>query len=85
MKKVNSLSLSVLVPCYRDEMGLDELHRRLTVVCCGLTNSYEIVLVEDGSPDATWSTICQLAEKIPESLAYSSHEIMAISWQSPRD
>ena len=60
---MNSLSLSVLVPCYRDEMGLDELHRRLTVVCCGLTNSYEIVLVEDGSPDATWSTICQLAEK----------------------
>jgi hypothetical protein len=28
--------LSVLVPCYRDEEGLGELHRRLTVVCKGL-------------------------------------------------
>ena len=55
--------LSVLVPCYRDEQGLDELHRRLTVVCEGLGSSYEIVLVEDGSPDRTWDAICRLAEK----------------------
>ena len=55
--------LSVLVPCYRDEQGLEELHRRLTVVCEGLACSYEIVLVEDGSPDRTWDAICRLAEK----------------------
>jgi dolichol-phosphate mannosyltransferase len=55
--------LSVLVPCYRDEQGLEELHRRLTVVCEGLGCSYEIVLVEDGSPDRTWEAICRLAEK----------------------
>jgi len=55
--------LSVLVPCYRDEQGLEELHRRLTVVCVGLACSYEILLVEDGSPDRTWDAICRLAEK----------------------
>lgn len=55
--------LSVLVPCYRDEAGLGELHRRLTVICEGLGCSYEIVLVEDGSPDRTWDAICRLAEK----------------------
>jgi glycosyltransferase involved in cell wall biosynthesis len=55
--------LSVLVPCYRDEQGLEELHRRLTVVCEGLGCLYEIVLVEDGSPDRTWDAICRLAEK----------------------
>lgn len=55
--------LSVLVPCYRDEQGLEELHRRLTVVCEGFGCSYEIVLVEDGSPDRTWDSICRLAEK----------------------
>jgi len=55
--------LSVLVPCYRDEAGLDELHRRLTAVCERLGKSYEIVLVEDGSPDRTWDAICRLAEK----------------------
>jgi len=55
--------LSVLVPCYRDEAGLDELHRRLPAVCERLGKSYEIVLVEDGSPDRTWDAICRLAEK----------------------
>ena len=65
IKAVNVLNpfLSVLVPCYRDEHGLEELHRRLTVVCEGLGCSYEIVLVEDGSPDRTWDAICRLAEK----------------------
>jgi glycosyltransferase involved in cell wall biosynthesis len=55
--------LSVLVPCYRDEQGLDELHRRLTAACEGLGCLYEIVLVEDGSPDRTWEAICRLADK----------------------
>ena len=54
--------LSVLVPCYRDEEGLGELHRRLTEVCAGLGCSYEIVLVDDGSPDGTWGAICGLAK-----------------------
>ena len=55
--------LSVLVPCHRDQQGLEELHRRLTVVCEGLVCSYQIVLVEDGSPDRTWDAICRLVEK----------------------
>jgi dolichol-phosphate mannosyltransferase len=55
--------LSVLVPCYRDEQNLDELHRRLTSVCEGLGVSYEIVLVDDGSPDATWEKIRALSER----------------------
>jgi glycosyltransferase involved in cell wall biosynthesis len=61
--KLKKPFLSVLVPCYRDEQGLEELHRRLTVVCEGLGCLYEIVLVEDGSPDRTWDAICRLAEK----------------------
>jgi dolichol-phosphate mannosyltransferase len=35
----------------------------LTLVCEGLGCLYEIVLVEDGSPDRTWDAICRLAEK----------------------
>ena len=57
--------LSILVPCYRDELGLDELHRRLTLVGKGLGCTYEIVLVEDGSPDDTWGAICTLAASDP--------------------
>lgn len=49
--------LTVLVPCYRDATGLRELHSRLKDVCHGLACSYEILLVDDGSPDATWEVI----------------------------
>lgn len=53
--------VSILIPCYRDEAGLKELHRRLTQVCEQMGNTYEIVLVDDGSPDNTWLEIVALA------------------------
>ena len=54
-------TLTVLVPCYRDATGLRELHTRLTAVCKGLSLTYEILLVDDGSPDATWEVIRAIA------------------------
>lgn len=62
---MTSPKLSILVPCYRDQSNLAELHRRLKLVCDGLEVSYEIVLVDDGSPDATWSEIERLAASDP--------------------
>jgi polyisoprenyl-phosphate glycosyltransferase len=59
--------LSVVVPCYNEEDGVVELHRRLTAVCrkvCG--DGYEIVLVNDGSKDATWKLITHLTERDPQ-------------------
>jgi dolichol-phosphate mannosyltransferase len=57
----NAPELTILVPCYRDATGLEELHRRLTEVCRGLVANYEILLVEDRSPDETWSVIRRIA------------------------
>ncbi len=45
--------VSVIVPCYNEEDGLAECHKRLTSVLRGLTNWYEIVYVDDGSRDTT--------------------------------
>jgi glycosyltransferase involved in cell wall biosynthesis len=58
-------SLSVVVPCYNEEEGVRELHRRVTAVCqscVGGGGAYELVLVNDGSGDATWKLMCELAE-----------------------
>jgi glycosyltransferase involved in cell wall biosynthesis len=57
--------LTVLVPCYRDATGLRELHTRLTTVCQRLACSYEILLVDDGSPDTTWDVITAIAAADP--------------------
>lgn len=54
--------LSILVPCYRDEQGIRELHRRLTEVVRSMGITYEIVLIDDFSPDRTWQKICELAK-----------------------
>lgn len=55
--------LSVVVPCYNEEEGVRELHRRVTAVCHGCVgNAYELVLVNDGSSDATWKLMCELSK-----------------------
>ena len=60
----DDLLLSVVVPCYNQEAGLQELHRRTTLACRSLAKErYEIILVDDGSRDKTWSAIDGLARK----------------------
>jgi undecaprenyl-phosphate 4-deoxy-4-formamido-L-arabinose transferase len=46
-------AVSVVVPLYRDEDGVDELLDRLAPVLGGLGAHSELVLVDDGSPDRT--------------------------------
>lgn len=60
-----SLALSVVIPVYNSAGCLPELLRQLTVVLDGLGKPYEIILVEDGSPDASWTVIESLASKYP--------------------
>ena len=55
------LKISVVSPVYRAEECLSELYQRLTAVLSALTNSYEIVLVEDCGPDLSWERIVRLA------------------------
>ncbi len=57
------IHLTVLCPCFRDEDNLEELHRRVTAVCRELDVSYELLLVDDGSPDATWAKIRRIASQ----------------------
>jgi len=46
------LKLSVVIPCYNEEGNVREFHRRVSAVCYSLIDdSYELVLVNDGSKD----------------------------------
>ena len=53
--------ISIIVPVYRSAETLRELVRRLTETLGALGEPYEIVLVEDASPDGSWSVIGDLA------------------------
>ena len=48
-------SLSVVVPIYNDEEVIAELLRRLTAVLESLVSDYEIILIDDGSRDRSWT------------------------------
>lgn len=54
--------VSVVVPCYRSELTLGELVSRITTVLGNRGMSFEVVLVDDGSPDGTWNSILRLVE-----------------------
>ena len=47
------LTLSVVAPCFNEEGVLHELYRRLSAVLDGALDSWELVLVNDGSRDRT--------------------------------
>jgi polyisoprenyl-phosphate glycosyltransferase len=62
-----SIELSVVIPIYREALNLAETLRQLTLTLEALSMSYEVVLIDDGSPDDTWQVIlaqCQLNEKL---------------------
>lgn len=54
--------LSIVVPCFNEEGCLAELYERLTKAAReAVGESYELVLVNDGSRDATWSMMQGMA------------------------
>jgi glycosyltransferase involved in cell wall biosynthesis len=55
--------LSVVVPVYRSEAILPELVERLEKVLSQITSDYELVMVNDSSPDRSWDVIWQLADR----------------------
>jgi len=59
-------SVTVVLPVYRNQEFLDELARRLVDTLAGTGRMFEILFVDDGSPDASWETIRRLASTYSE-------------------
>jgi len=60
-----SQSLSIVIPVYNSEKSLDPLLERLTGVLDNLCTDYEVILVDDGSADRSWSVVRRLADASP--------------------
>jgi len=57
--------ISVVIPVYRASQSLHELGEKLTLVLSELGRDYEIIMVNDGSPDQSWDVLQELVEKTP--------------------
>jgi len=61
------MKLSIISPVYKAEKIIDELVKRIIQTVAQITDDYEIILVEDSSPDKSWNKIkaqCLLNKKI---------------------
>ena len=65
--------ISVVVPVYRSEAILPELVRRLEPVLLALAVNFELILVNDCSPDRSWDVITRLVRDHPLGARHQPH------------
>jgi polyisoprenyl-phosphate glycosyltransferase len=61
--------ISVVIPVYRAEQILPVLCQRLTASLEALHRPYEVILVDDRSPDRSWEVIRQMVGRYPGIIA----------------
>lgn len=59
------LDLSIVSPVYQAEACLGAFHQRLTAALADRVADYEVILVEDGSSDGSWTVIETLSAADP--------------------
>lgn len=60
------MELSIVSPVYRGELMLEELVSRIHAAVSELTPDYDIVLVNDCSPDGSWEKISEICARDPK-------------------
>lgn len=56
-ERPRSPAVSIVVPCFNEAFSLDPLITQLILTVEALSKQWEIVLVDDGSSDETWSIL----------------------------
>jgi dolichol-phosphate mannosyltransferase len=60
-----TITYSIIAPIYNEFDNLPELYRRVKQVMDSTGETWELILVDDGSSDHSTDRICELAEKDP--------------------
>jgi polyisoprenyl-phosphate glycosyltransferase len=62
----SSPKLSIVAPCHNEQDGIEEFHRRASVAAKEVVGEdYELIFVNDGSRDATWTVMRKLVALDP--------------------
>lgn len=57
------MDISIVVPVYNEDESLPELYQWVKRVCTAHSLSFEMLLIDDGSRDQSWSVISSLARE----------------------
>ncbi len=88
--KTDGVEVSVVLPIFRTAEFLEELHARLTATLEGEGRSFELVMVDDGSPDGAWRILTDLAARDPRVRAlrlsrnFGQHPAIAAGFEHAR-
>lgn len=66
MSTTSTPEFSVIVTCYFEEKSIDEFYGKLSAALEGLNRSYEIIFVNDGSTDGTFSRLQAIFDRDPK-------------------
>jgi polyisoprenyl-phosphate glycosyltransferase len=62
MKEIHQTTLSAIIACYKDEKAIPVMYERLTNVFRKIGCEYEIIFVNDGSPDQTEEVLKKITD-----------------------
>ncbi len=61
------IKLSLVIPTYKESQNIPTLIQRLTqLLDTQIPNAYELIIVDDNSPDLTWEVAQNMAQKYPQ-------------------
>ncbi len=63
--------LSIVIPLYNEEESVSPLIQRVHEVGSSFTFPWELILVDDGSSDSTWSVVSEHLNAFPQLRAIS--------------
>ncbi len=66
MKNNNKKKISAIIACYKDGQAIPIMHKRLTNTFKEIGIDYEIIFVNDGSPDNSEEVIRKIVKKDPK-------------------
>ena len=66
--------LSIVVPVYNEEENVRLLFEKIQAVCETIGESYEVLFVDDGSSDATFTVLSELSKQKPQLGVIRFHE-----------
>ncbi|MGD9723644.1 MAG: glycosyltransferase family 2 protein [Pirellulales bacterium] len=86
-----TVDLSIVIPVYNSAEIMPHLHARLRKVLDALGMTYELVMVEDGSPDSSWQVLSALQRQDPEHIVavqlmrnYGQHNALMCGFRHAR-
>jgi glycosyltransferase involved in cell wall biosynthesis len=62
----NNFLLSIIIPIYNESENIDELVKMLVDKIPGMSNTYELIFIDDGSSDDSFTKLCSWKQQYSE-------------------